>query len=113
MVAEKRKGTWLVVASQNDDSDFSVTPETQGITFPITNSRARTKVALIGAPDACRQIFITCEQATRPTLVSPNCVFDASLVPETCPEFPAFANLMQDSIRQAKADMRLALRARR
>lgn len=35
MVAEKRTGTWLVVASQNDDSDPSVTSEMQGITFPI------------------------------------------------------------------------------
>src|SRR6266478_1638016 len=39
-------------------------------------------------------------------LVSPNCVFDASLVPETCPEFSAFAILIRDSIRQAKADIR-------
>ncbi len=46
-------------------------------------------------------------------LISPNCVFDASLMPETCLESPSFANLMQDSIHQAKADMRLALRARR
>jgi hypothetical protein len=46
-------------------------------------------------------------------LISANCVLDASLVPETCLEFPPFANLMQGSIRQAKADMRLALRARR
>jgi hypothetical protein len=38
--------------------------------------------------------------------VSPSRVFDASLVPETCLEFPAFASLMLDSIRQAKADMR-------
>ncbi len=45
--------------------------------------------------------------------MSLNCVFDASLVPETCLEFPAFANLIQDSIRQAKAEIRLALRARR
>jgi len=44
---------------------------------------------------------------TRKLPISHNCVFDASLVPETCLEFPSFANLMQDSIRKAKADMRL------
>jgi uncharacterized protein (TIGR02246 family) len=35
MVAEKRSGVWLVVASQNDDSDPTVTPEMEGITPPI------------------------------------------------------------------------------
>jgi uncharacterized protein (TIGR02246 family) len=35
MVAEKRNGIWLVVASQNDDADPTVTPEMQGITSPI------------------------------------------------------------------------------
>ena len=36
--------------------------------------------------------------------ISPDCVFDASLVPETCLELPGFAILMWDSVRQAKAD---------
>jgi len=35
MVAEKRNGIWLVVASQNDNSDPTVTPEMEGITSPI------------------------------------------------------------------------------
>lgn len=35
MVAEKRNGIWLVVASQNDDADPTVTPEMEGITSPI------------------------------------------------------------------------------
>jgi len=35
MVAEKRNGMWLVVASQNDNSDPTVTPEMEGITSPI------------------------------------------------------------------------------
>ena len=39
-------------------------------------------------------------------------VFDASLAAETCLEFPILANLIQDSIRQAKAETSLVLRAR-
>src|ERR1700676_5053870 len=39
-------------------------------------------------------------------------VFDASLAPETCLEFPVFANLIQDSIRQTKAETSLVLCAR-
>ena len=39
-------------------------------------------------------------------LISLNCVFDASLVPETCLEFPFLPVRSRDSIRQAKADMR-------
>jgi uncharacterized protein (TIGR02246 family) len=35
MVAEKRNGIWLVVASQNDDADPTVSPEMEGITSPI------------------------------------------------------------------------------
>jgi len=35
MVAEKRNGIWLVVASQNDDADATVSPEMEGITSPI------------------------------------------------------------------------------
>ena len=35
MVAEKRAGTWLVVASQNDDSYPGVAPEFEGITSPM------------------------------------------------------------------------------
>ena len=38
-------------------------------------------------------------------LISPDCVFDASLVPETCLEFPPLPMCFRDSIRQAKADM--------
>jgi hypothetical protein len=38
--------------------------------------------------------------------ISPNCVFDASLVPETCLETPFLPVCCLDSIRQAKADMR-------
>jgi hypothetical protein len=39
-------------------------------------------------------------------LISPDCVFDASLVPETCLELPSSPEWSGDSIRQAKADMR-------
>jgi hypothetical protein len=39
-------------------------------------------------------------------LISPDCVFDASLVPETCLEFPFLPMCFRDSIRQAKADIR-------
>jgi uncharacterized protein (TIGR02246 family) len=35
MVAEKRAGSWLVVASQNDDSYPGVAPEFEGITSPM------------------------------------------------------------------------------
>jgi uncharacterized protein (TIGR02246 family) len=35
MVAEKRSGTWLVVASQNDDSFPGLPPEFEGITSPM------------------------------------------------------------------------------
>ncbi len=35
MVAERRNGIWLVVASQNDNSDPTVSPEMQGIPSPI------------------------------------------------------------------------------
>jgi uncharacterized protein (TIGR02246 family) len=35
MVAEKRAGSWLVVASQNDDSYPGVPPEFEGITSPM------------------------------------------------------------------------------
>jgi uncharacterized protein (TIGR02246 family) len=35
MVAEKRSGDWLVVASQNDDSYPGLPPEFQGITSPM------------------------------------------------------------------------------
>jgi uncharacterized protein (TIGR02246 family) len=35
MVAEKRAGTWLVVASQNDDSFPGLPPEFEGITSPM------------------------------------------------------------------------------
>jgi uncharacterized protein (TIGR02246 family) len=35
MVAEKRNGTWLVVASQNDNSFPGVAPEFEGIKSPI------------------------------------------------------------------------------
>jgi uncharacterized protein (TIGR02246 family) len=35
MVAEKRAGIWLVVASQNDDSFPGVAPEFEGITSPM------------------------------------------------------------------------------
>ena len=35
MVAEKRAGSWLVVASQNDDSFPGVAPEFEGITSPM------------------------------------------------------------------------------
>ena len=52
------------------------------------------------------QLFRNTEAHHRKLPVSPNRVFDASLVPETCPEFPPFASLIQDSIRQAKADIR-------
>src|SRR6266852_412690 len=45
-------------------------------------------------------------------LTSLDRIFDASLAPETCLEFPVFANLIQDSIRQAKAETSLVLRAR-
>jgi hypothetical protein len=37
-------------------------------------------------------------------LTSFDCIFDASLAPETCLEFPVFAILIQDSVRQAKAE---------
>jgi hypothetical protein len=37
------------------------------------------------------------------SVTSLNRGFDASLAPETCLEFPILANLLQDSIRQAKA----------
>ena len=36
MVAEQRAGSWLVVASQNDDSFPGVAPEFEGIISPIT-----------------------------------------------------------------------------
>lgn len=36
MVAEKRNSIWLVVASQNDDADPTVTPEMEGIKSPIS-----------------------------------------------------------------------------
>src|SRR5271155_3629154 len=39
-------------------------------------------------------------------LISTDCVFDASLVPETCLEFLSLPMCLRDSIRQAKADMR-------
>src|SRR6266852_9823658 len=43
----------------------------------------------------------------RPALpISPNCVFDASLVPETCLESPSLPVCFLDSIRQAKAKIR-------
>jgi uncharacterized protein (TIGR02246 family) len=35
MVAEKRAGGWLIVASQNDDSDPGLPPEFEGITSPM------------------------------------------------------------------------------
>ena len=35
MVAEKRGGRWLIVASQNDDSDPGLPPEFEGITSPM------------------------------------------------------------------------------
>ena len=35
MVAEQRAGSWLVVASQNDDSFPGVAPEFEGITTPM------------------------------------------------------------------------------
>ncbi len=35
MVAEKRKGRWLVVAAQNTNGIPNVPPEAQGITMPI------------------------------------------------------------------------------
>jgi uncharacterized protein (TIGR02246 family) len=35
MVAEKREGSWLVVASQNDDSFPGLPPEFEGITSPM------------------------------------------------------------------------------
>jgi hypothetical protein len=35
MVAEKRAGSWLVVASQNDDSFPGVAPEFAGIASPM------------------------------------------------------------------------------
>lgn len=35
MVAEKRNGNWLVVASQNDDSFPGLPPEFEGITSPM------------------------------------------------------------------------------
>src|SRR5713101_6018706 len=38
--------------------------------------------------------------------ISPNCVFDASLVPETCLESPSLPVCFLDSIRQAKAEIR-------
>ncbi len=41
-----------------------------------------------------------------------NRVFDASLAPETCLESPVFANLIQDSVRQAKAEKSLVLHVR-
>src|SRR6266849_9378061 len=42
----------------------------------------------------------------RQLLISPNCVFDASLVPETCLESPSLPVCFLDSIRQAKAEIR-------
>jgi hypothetical protein len=39
-------------------------------------------------------------------LISLNCVFDASLVPETCLEPLSLPVCLLDSIRQAKADIR-------
>ncbi len=36
MVAEKRNGTWLVVAAQNTNANPTMSPEAQGITMPIT-----------------------------------------------------------------------------
>jgi hypothetical protein len=36
MVAEKRSGGWLVVASQNDNSFPGLPPEFEGITSPIS-----------------------------------------------------------------------------
>jgi hypothetical protein len=35
MVAEKRNGTWLVVASQNDNSSPGLPPEFEGIKTPM------------------------------------------------------------------------------
>lgn len=35
MVAEKRGGVWLIVASQNDDADPGLPPEFDGITSPM------------------------------------------------------------------------------
>jgi hypothetical protein len=46
-------------------------------------------------------------------LVSPDCAFDASLVPETCLEFSPLPVWSRDSIRQANAANDMALRARR
>lgn len=35
MIAEKRAGSWLLVASQNDNSSPGLTPELEGITLPM------------------------------------------------------------------------------
>jgi hypothetical protein len=58
----------------------------------IQPARMRSYADSLG--DRCRERFT----------ISPDCVFDASEVPETCLELSGFANLMWDSIRRAKAD---------
>jgi len=62
-----------------------------------------------GAAERCRVGEVGSEWFLRSDKLwvkSLDCIFDASLAPETCLKLPVFTNLIQDSVRQAKAENR-------
>ena len=106
-------GSWGWKNGRNDEDVTAPVAMPNLEPAPVTSATLFSKDMFTGLPLECSGqdnsiAKIRCHQL----LVSLNCVFDASLVPETCLEPLSLPVCCLDSIRQAKADPPLVLCAR-